>query len=78
MVLRSHALNQTPSRPDILAAAATAAYYSKARTSKKVPVIYTLAKFVRKPRRSPAGTVTVEREKSIMVEPGLCPVWDET
>jgi predicted ribosome quality control (RQC) complex YloA/Tae2 family protein len=77
VVLRSHALRDHPAASDVLAAAATAAYYSRARTSKKVPVIYTLAKYVRKPRKAAAGTVTVEREKSILVEPRLCPVWDE-
>lgn len=76
VVLRSHAHKGPPARQDIVAAAATAAYYSRARTSKKVPVIFTLAKYVHKPRKAPAGTVTVEREKSLMVEPGLCPVWD--
>jgi predicted ribosome quality control (RQC) complex YloA/Tae2 family protein len=77
VVLRSHALKHAPSEADILAAAATAAYFSRARTSKKVPVIYTLAKYVRKPRKAPAGRVSAEREKSVMVEPGLCPIWDD-
>ena len=77
VILRSHALGQAPAQPDVLAAAATAAYYSKARTSKKVPVIYTIAKYVRKPRQAAAGAVKVEREKSVMVEPRLCPEWDE-
>lgn len=77
VVLRSHPLGQPPAHVDVLAAAATAAFYSKARTSKKVPVIYTLAKYVRKPRKAAAGMVSVEREKSVMVEPRLCPEWDE-
>ncbi len=77
VILRSHALGQAPAPSDVLAAAATAAYYSRARTSKKVPVIYTLAKYVRKPRAAAAGAVTAEREKSIMVEPRLYPEWDE-
>jgi predicted ribosome quality control (RQC) complex YloA/Tae2 family protein len=77
VVLRSHALGQAPPAADLVAAASTAAYYSRARTSKKVPVIYTLAKYVRKPRKAPPGKVTVEREKSVMVEPRLYPEWDE-
>ena len=77
VILRSHGLSQAPAQADILAAAATAAYYSRARTSTKVPVMYTLAKYVRKPRKALPGTVTVEREKSVMVEPRLCPEWDE-
>jgi predicted ribosome quality control (RQC) complex YloA/Tae2 family protein len=77
VLLRSHALAQSPPHQDVLAAAGTAAYYSKARTSQKVPVIYTLAKYVRKPRKAAAGKVVVEREKSIMVEPALPPLWNE-
>jgi predicted ribosome quality control (RQC) complex YloA/Tae2 family protein len=77
VLLRSHALAQSPSLQDVVAAAGAAAYYSKARTSQKVPVIYTLAKYVRKPRKAAAGKVVVEREKSIMVEPALPPLWNE-
>ena len=77
VVLRSHALKQTPAMMDIVAAASTAAYFSRARGSAKVPVIYTRAKYVRKPRKAAPGKVVVEREKSIMVEPGIPPTWDE-
>jgi hypothetical protein len=77
VVLRSHALKQAPPRADILAAAAVAAFFSKARHSKKVPVIYTEARYVRKPRNAPPGQVRVEREQSIMVEPERMPAWDE-
>lgn len=78
VVLRSHMLNQMPAKADIVAAAAAAAYYSKARTSSKVPVIYTEARYVRKPRKAAPGQVAVEREKSVMVEPALPPQWDAT
>lgn len=77
VVLRSHATKQGPAKSDILAAAATAAFYSKARNSKKVPVIYTEARYVRKPRNAPPGQVRVEREKSLMVEPERMPPWDD-
>jgi predicted ribosome quality control (RQC) complex YloA/Tae2 family protein len=50
---------------------AIAAYYSKARHSGLVPVIYTQRKYVRKPRGAKAGQVICEREKMIMVRPGL-------
>jgi predicted ribosome quality control (RQC) complex YloA/Tae2 family protein len=70
-------LKQAPPGADILAAAATAAYFSRARTSAKVPVIYTQARYVRKPRKAPPGKVIVERERSIMVEPALPPPWGE-
>jgi len=58
-----------PSKAEILETAAAAAYHSKARNSKTVPVIYTQKKYVRKPRKAKAGLVTVEREKLVMVEP---------
>jgi predicted ribosome quality control (RQC) complex YloA/Tae2 family protein len=54
-------------------AAAVAAYYSKMKKSKLVPVTMCEGKYVRKPKGVPAGTVTVEREKTIYAEPGLPP-----
>jgi predicted ribosome quality control (RQC) complex YloA/Tae2 family protein len=59
------------SRQAIEQAAAIAAYYSKMKKSKLVPVTMCEGKYVRKPKGVPAGTVTVEREKTIFVEPGL-------
>jgi predicted ribosome quality control (RQC) complex YloA/Tae2 family protein len=50
-------------------AAILAAIHSGARTSRMVPVDYTRRKYVRKPRRSPPGTVMIERAKTIFVEP---------
>jgi predicted ribosome quality control (RQC) complex YloA/Tae2 family protein len=58
-----------PSKEEIAETAAIAAYHSKARNSKTVPVIYTERKYVRKPRKAKPGLVTVEREKTVMVEP---------
>jgi predicted ribosome quality control (RQC) complex YloA/Tae2 family protein len=52
-------------------AAAIAAYYSKMKNSKLVPVAMCEGKYVRKPKGVPAGTVTLEREKTIFVEPHL-------
>jgi len=52
-------------------AASIAAYYSRARHSSLVPVIYTLRKYVRKPRGAPRGQVACTREKSVMVAPKL-------
>lgn len=52
-------------------AAAIAAYYSKMKSSKLVPVSMCEGKYVRKPKGAPAGTVTIEREKVIFVEPRL-------
>jgi len=50
-------------------AAGLAAYYSKAKGSGLVPVIYTSKKFVRKPKGANVGQVVVEKEEVIMVEP---------
>ena len=59
------------SRDAITWAASLAAYFSKARNSKKVSVIYTLAKYLRKPKGAKAGLVRVNKEKSIVVTPKL-------
>lgn len=69
VVLRREGRKDNPSAKTIEEAAGIAAYYSKARTSRKAPVIYTLKKYVRKPRGGPAGLASVTRERSIMVEP---------
>ena len=61
------------SKQAIEQAAGIAAYYSKMKKSKLVPVTMCEGKYVRKPKGVPAGTVTVEREKTIYAEPGLPP-----
>ncbi len=61
--------NFEPSKREIEETAAIAAYFSKARKDSLVPVLYTPRKYVRKPRKAKPGLVTVEREKSVMVEP---------
>ncbi len=50
-------------------AARLAAGNSQAKTSSYVPVMYTLVKYVRKPRGSPPGSVMAERTKTLFVEP---------
>lgn len=52
-------------------AAEIAAYYSKSRNAKYTPVAYTYKKFVRKPKGADTGSVTMQREEVIMVEPKL-------
>ena len=52
-------------------AAAIAAYYSKMKGGKLVPVSMCEGKYVRKPRGAPPGTVRIEREKTLFVEPRL-------
>ena len=50
-------------------AAKLAAYYSRLKGSKLVPVSYTLKKFVRKPKGAEPGEVVMEKEEVVMVEP---------
>ncbi|MFT5233882.1 MAG: hypothetical protein ACI9UK_001350 [Candidatus Krumholzibacteriia bacterium] len=55
----------------LLKAAALAALHSKAKHAKHVPVIYTEKRYVRKPRKAPAGTAACLRDQSVFVEPGI-------
>ena len=82
VVLRREGRKDNPSAKTIEEAAAIAAFFSKARHSSRAPVIYTLKKYVRKPRGTKAGLATCQREKSIMVLPkdpaeGREPEWME-
>ena len=70
-LLRKKEKKTEPSPSEIKEAAQVAAYFSKARGEKKAAVIYTQAKYVRKPKRGKPGLALVEREKSIVVEPRL-------
>jgi predicted ribosome quality control (RQC) complex YloA/Tae2 family protein len=56
-------------RRTLIEAAQLAAYYSQARAHGKVAVSYTLKKYVRKPRKSPPGLVTLTHEKTVIVKP---------
>ena len=60
---------QNFSKSIIERAAALAAYMSKRKSDTWCPVIYTLKKFVRKPKSLPAGQVFVEKEEVILVKP---------
>lgn len=70
----SHVIVRNPDRgevprPVIEAAAAAAAWYSKARGSPKVEVHVCRAADVSKPRGAPAGLVQLARYKSVRVKP---------
>ena len=52
-------------------AAGIAAYYSKMKNAKMVPVAMTEKKYVRKPKGASPGSVVLEREKVIFAEPRL-------
>ncbi len=53
------------------AAARLAAHFSQARRSETVAVLHTHRRYVRKPRKSAPGLVTVDRAQTIFVTPGL-------
>lgn len=69
----SHAVitanGETPDDNTIMQAACLAAYYSKARNSGKVPVDYTLVKYVKKPSGAKPGMVIYTDYKTVYVTP---------
>ena len=73
VVLRMGTGKGDPGKKAIEEAAGIAAFYSKMKTARHVPVAMTEKKYVHKPRGSPAGTVSIEREKLIFVNPALPP-----
>jgi predicted ribosome quality control (RQC) complex YloA/Tae2 family protein len=58
-----------PPAVDLERAASLAAYFSKARTSGKVTIDYTLRKYVRAQRDAPPGLVWYTNPKTVIVEP---------
>jgi len=71
VVLKCRGNPGSPPANIVEAAAAIAAHYSKSRHSGLAPVIYTQRKYVRKPRGAKPGQVVCEREKTVMVAPGI-------
>jgi predicted ribosome quality control (RQC) complex YloA/Tae2 family protein len=69
VVLRRGKGKNEPSKRTLEEVAAWTAFYSQARTAGKVPVIWTLKKYVRRPRKAPPGLAVCEREKTLMVRP---------
>ena len=74
VVLQRDGRKEEPSKQALEEAAAVAAFWSKGKSAKKVPVVYTLAKYVSKPRGGAPGQAIMKREKTIIVEPKLLPV----
>ena len=70
VVLQVASLPQ-PSKDLLEQAAAIAAWHSKARNGGLTLVSYTQAKNVRKPRGAKPGTVTIQKEGTLKVKPGL-------
>ncbi|MEO9170052.1 MAG: NFACT RNA binding domain-containing protein, partial [Candidatus Baltobacteraceae bacterium] len=58
-----------PSEEDIARAATYAASFSKAKGSIKVPIDYTLRKYVRAQRNAPPGLVWYTNQRTILAEP---------
>ncbi|MBI4720486.1 MAG: DUF814 domain-containing protein [Chitinivibrionia bacterium] len=71
VILKSKGGKGNPSEAVLEAAAGIAAYYSKAKHSSIVPVICTLRKYVRKPRKAKPGAVHCSQVKTIFAEPRL-------
>ena len=71
----SHVVLQTANRPDrvqpndLAFAAQIAAKHSGQKHARNVPVTYTLAKYVRKPRKAATGAVTLTNDKTLFVNP---------
>jgi predicted ribosome quality control (RQC) complex YloA/Tae2 family protein len=70
----SHVIVRNPNAgtipPDVLVkAAALAAFHSKGRNAGKVPVTYTRAGLVKKPRGAKPGLVMLQERRSLMVKP---------
>ena len=70
VIVRNPDKGEVP-RPVVEAAAAAAAYYSKARGAPRVEVHLCHARDVSKPRGAPAGLVELARWKSIKVAPAI-------
>ncbi len=70
-VILRHPDGEKPDNATIKSAAAIAAWHSKARNAGTVPVCYTEAKHVGKPRGAKPGSVTIKREKILKVRPAL-------
>jgi len=69
VVLRWGRRDENPPQRDLIDAATAAAVHSAARHSGAVQVVWTRRKHVRKPRKSPPGTVTPDRVRTLIVAP---------
>jgi predicted ribosome quality control (RQC) complex YloA/Tae2 family protein len=74
----SHVIVRNPHKTEIppailLKAASIAALYSKGKEADKVPITYTEARFVRKPKGAKPGLVALSQRKTMMVKPDVDP-----
>ena len=77
VVLRREGRAEGPSGRTLEEAAGIAAFWSKGKTAKKVPVSYTAVKHVTRPRGGAAGEALLRREKTLVVAPALPPQEDQ-
>ncbi len=69
VILKREGRRQKPSEAALKEAASLAAYWSKARHSRTVPVNCTEVRYVRKPRGGAPGLVTIQNEVTLFVAP---------
>ena len=69
VILRREGKHQRPSDTALREAASLAAYWSKARHSKTVPVNCTEVRYVQKPRGAAPGLVTIRNETTLFAAP---------
>ncbi len=69
VILKRDGRRQKPSDAALKEAASLAAYWSKARHSRTVPVNCTEVRYVRKPRGASPGLVTIQNEVTLFVAP---------
>jgi len=62
---------QKPKKEDIESAASIAAYFSKLKHQKNIPVSYTQRKYLKKNKKGKPGSVILMREKVVFVDPKL-------
>ena len=77
VVLRREGRKDEPGARTIEEAAGLAAYWSKGRSARKVPVVYTRVKHVSKPRGGAPGLAVLKREKTVIVAPLLLATVEE-
>lgn len=70
-IILHHPDGNKPPKDIIKKAASIAAWHSKSRSSKNVFVTYSLAKFVKKAKGTPKGTVCVKNSKKIKIKPRI-------
>ena len=68
-IILHHPDGDKPQKDIVRKAASIAAWHSKSRNSKNVFVTYSLAKFVKKEKGTPKGTVYVKNSKKIKIKP---------